>query len=247
MNNADKILFRASSAGKLMTDPREKAAKDRGDLSETTKSYLIERYIEFQYGRKKDISNKYIEKGLMVEEDAITLYSRLKKNYFKKNSERLSNAFVTGEVDLFEGEEIRKADETIDTKACWDIFTFWKAKTEKLNKDYYWQGQVYMALTGASVHRVAHCLINTPQILINDEKKKLLWRAGVIDDTNKDYLQACLDLEKLMTYDDIPLNERMHEEIVERDDAAIKSLYERIKKCRDWMNENLFKLQKEVA
>lgn len=81
MTNADNILFHASSSGNLMVEPREKAAKERGDLSETTKKFLIEVFVENKYGREKEISNKYIEKGLKVEQDAITLYSRHTKKW----------------------------------------------------------------------------------------------------------------------------------------------------------------------
>jgi len=64
-----------------MVEPRSKNEL----LSETTKKYLREVMIYEKYGRKKDISNKYIEKGLAVEEDAITLYSRFTKVFYKKN------------------------------------------------------------------------------------------------------------------------------------------------------------------
>jgi hypothetical protein len=55
MNNT---LFRASQLGKLMTDARTKSG-----LSETTKSALLEVYVQQKYNRYKEISNKYIEKG----------------------------------------------------------------------------------------------------------------------------------------------------------------------------------------
>ena len=87
---ANKILFRCSQLGKLMTEPRSKTET----LSETTKKYLAEVYASVKYGRKKDIVNKYIQKGLMVEEDAITLISRLNKKMYLKNGTHLKNDFI---------------------------------------------------------------------------------------------------------------------------------------------------------
>ncbi len=67
-NDMNNTLFRASQLGKLMTDARTKSG-----LSETTKSALLEVYIQQRYNRYKEISNKYIEKGLAVENDAIDM------------------------------------------------------------------------------------------------------------------------------------------------------------------------------
>src|SRR5690242_313329 len=105
MNSANNILFRASGVYQLMVNPKTKA-----DLfSESAIDCMLDAFL-LTKGRKDEVSNKYIEKGHEREEDAITLYSRLTKTNFKKNSIRLSNDFTTGEIDLFEGESIAKAD-----------------------------------------------------------------------------------------------------------------------------------------
>lgn len=235
------IKFRASSNGKLMTDPRTKEAKDKGELSETTKSYLLEKFIELKYQRRKDITSKYIEKGLAVEEDSITLYSRVEKVYYKKNETKLENEYITGTPDLFIGTSIENAEVIIDIKSSWDIWTFFKTKREKLNQDYYWQLQSYMALTGAKQARLVYCLVNTPPNLVYDEMNKLKWKMGVTDpDTDEHYKLACEALELQMNYDDIPLSERVHEISVERNDLDIARLYQRISDCRKYLANELF-------
>ncbi len=40
-----------------------------------------------------------------------------------------------------------------------------------------------------------------------------------------------------MRFSDIPLEERVISHIVERDDEAIESVYERIGECRKWLNK----------
>ena len=207
-----KILFRCSSLGYIMTEPRSKSEI----ISETTKSHLLEKFIEIKYGRKKDIMNKYIAKGLAVEEDAITLYSRFRGKFFKKNSERLENEFITGEPDLFEGETIRTATHIIDTKCSWDIFTFIKTFHEKLNKNYYWQAMGYMALTGATSATIAYCLIDTPEVMIMDEQRRLMWKMNVSESDNN-FISACDKIEKNMKYNDIPIHERINEIKINRE------------------------------
>ena len=51
MTNWNKIKIRCSALGSLLTQPQSNAAKDAGELSETTKSYLVSVYIVHKYGR----------------------------------------------------------------------------------------------------------------------------------------------------------------------------------------------------
>lgn len=237
-----QIKFRASAIGKLMIEPRSKSET----LSETTKTYLTEVYVQHKYGRKKDISNRYTIKGLQVEEDSITLYSRMQKNFFKKNDQRIENDFITGTPDLYMGESIQNADLVIDIKSSWDIFTFFNASQDSLNKAYYWQLQAYMALTGAKYARLVYCLVDTPFALIADEKRKLMWKMNAISEDDKDYQSACDEIERNMTYSDIPMSERFHEIGIERNDADIERIYNRVHQCREYIHYTFIK-QMELA
>ncbi len=230
-----KQLFRCSSLGYLMTNPISKADKEAGNLSEGAKTHLIDIYIQNKYRRQTDISNKYIEKGLMVEEDSITLYSRVKKIFFKKNVQHLSNEFIKGTPDLYTGLEIEAADKVIDLKSSWDIYTFFRVHTKDINPLYYWQLHGYMALTHAAKASLCYCLINTPEPIIQDEERKLFYRMGAIE--NPLYEEACKELRKAMIFDDVPMRERIIEFIVEKNKEDIEKLYEKIKKARAYLKE----------
>lgn len=245
--NADNILFRASSIGYIMTEPREKTLKERGELAETVKTHLVDKFVSAKYGRETDIQNKYIAKGLQVEEDSITLYSRVKKEVFRKNELNISNEYISGTPDLFTGEDIIHADMVIDIKSSWDIFTFFRTTRDKLNKMYYWQLQAYMALTGAKSSRLVYCLVNTPEALIYDEIRKLQWKMGVLNpETDELFQKAQEETEKLLRYDDIPIQERYNEIIIERNEEDIQRIYERVKVCRQYMNTHLFKSEPKI-
>lgn len=234
--NANNIKFRCSSLSYLMTEPQKKSET----LSETTKTHLVDVFVSKVYGRKTEIHNKYTIKGLMVEEDSITLYSRVKKVFFKKNEDRIENDFICGTPDLFVGSEITKAEEIVDVKSSWDIFTFFRTTADKLNKNYYWQMQGYMALTGAKKATLAYCLVNTPDVLIQDQKRRLMYNMGLIDE-NQDFVDACAEIDRLSVYDDIPMVERVNQIVIERNDEDIERLYKRIAECRAYMNERFFK------
>lgn len=225
--------FHPSSLGLIMTDSRTK-----DPLGETCKAHLIECYIAKKYDRHKDVTNKYIEKGLLAEEDSIDLYSLVKGAYFEKNKEVIENDYFIGTPDLFVGTSIREAQIIIDLKTNWDIFTFFQVMHKSMDKKYYWQLQAYMDLTGAKVAKLVYCLVDTPLKLMEDEKRKLMWQMGVADpDTDEAYLKACERIEKNGTYSiDIPKEERYIEFTIPRDQERIEEAHERVKLCREFLN-----------
>lgn len=217
-------LFRCSSLGKIMTEGQ----------GITREKYLRQLHREIKYGRRKEFSSKYTEKGLQVEEDSITLYSRVKKVFFKKNKERINNSYITGEPDAFTGTDIRNADKIVDAKSSWDLFTF-PYPNDKISKDYYWQMQGYMALTGARSATLAFCLIDTPETLIMDEERKLFYKMNAGTFENPLYIQACEELRRSMIFGDIPLSDRVIEFHIQRNDKDIAAIYNRVDTCRAYL------------
>lgn len=226
-----KTLFRASGNGQLMVEPRSKSET----LSETTKTYLIGVMISEVYGRRKDVLNRFVQKGLMVEEDAITLLSRVRKQFYTKNEDHLENDFVKGTPDIFEGEEIKKATRIIDIKSSFDIFTFFKSKNDPIDKGYYWQGQTYLDLTGAAEFELTYCLVDTPDSIVEGLKRRFMWDAGIKGEDEFNH-EAFEMIEKMAKYGDIPLEERTFSTIIPRNQDDINRLHARIIQCRDYMN-----------
>lgn len=265
MLNANEILFRCSSLGHLMVEPRSKSEK----LSEGCITHLIDVFVSSKYGRREEATGKMLDKGNEREEDSITLLSRITKTFYKKNDVRLINEFIQGEPDIYEGESIYNADKTTDTKTSWSAHTFFRAQNKPLDKGYYWQGQGYMWLTGAKKHTVAYCLVNGIARAIEDEKRRLAYSMGILDTSieNQNYKERCKQIEINHIFDilsfkeenpwfdfdndiaewkwDIPMTERLFTIEFERNEADILRLSQRIMDCREWMNENLFKYKQK--
>lgn len=220
-----KHLFHPSALGNLMTDSRTK-----DPIGETCKTELLSCYIEAKYGRHRDLKNKYVEKGLDVEEDSITLYSRILGRPLFKNKETLTNDFFIGTPDIIEGQIV------IDIKSSWDIHTFWK-NILTANKKYYWQGQAYLDLTFAKTFKLIYVLVNTPLHLIEKEKYWLASQMGAISTESPDAQEALEQLEREMIFDDIDINERWLGFTYERDDEAIKKAKDKLKVCREFLKE----------
>jgi hypothetical protein len=223
----DDYKFHPSSLGLIMTESRTKE-----ELGETAKSHLIECYVSKVYGRNKDVTNKYIEKGLLAEEDSFDLYTLVKDKLFIKNEITFQNDFFIGTPDIVDGDLI------VDIKTSWDIFTFFSVMGKPINKMYYWQLQAYMDLTGAQTAKLVYCLVNTPFKLVEDQKKKLMWTMGVIDpEADEAYLKACEQVDKNSNYDDIPNEKKYIEFEIPRDQAAIDKAHERVIFCRNFLNQ----------
>lgn len=229
---------RESKQKKLVEDLYK--IKDIKTLSESAKTFLCDIYVSVKYGMRTEIKSKYLEKGNMMEEDAITLYSNLVGEFFVKNKERKSNEWIEGECD-FPFERIRCIH---DTKVSWDIFTFYRnLSKEDLVDEYDWQGQGYMWLWDYEKHKVIYTLLSTPPKLIRNEKDRLFktWLG-----TQEEYEAACIELERKMTYEHIPPEERCIVFEIDRDENKIELIKEKVALAREflyeiYLNKRLFK------
>jgi hypothetical protein len=97
--------------------------------------------------------------------------------------------------------------------------------------------QGYMALTGATEAEVCYCLVSMPEEIINSEKKRIYYLMNPATEDNIEYKQAVEKLENNMIFDEIPEQERIIKFKVDRDDAVIEKIYEKVRSCRLWLQE----------
>ena len=159
--NLPIFKIRASASGKLMVNPRLKSET----LSETTKSYIQEWVKEHIYGVKNQIKNKYLDKGLMLEDTAIDkAIEWLDLPFTMKNEKFFEDDFFTGTPDLIVN------DVVYDIKCSWSCFSFPLFEKEIPTKDYFYQLQTYMHLTGCKNAVLTYVLLNTPEELTFETK-----------------------------------------------------------------------------
>jgi|TARA_R110000744_G_scaffold140828_1_gene252136 hypothetical protein len=155
-----EFKIRASASGKLAVNPRSKSEA----LSKTTKSYVQEWLAGEIYGVRKQIKSKYLDKGNAVEDAAIDYASEeLGWLFAIKNEEYFEDEYFCGTPDVM------LEDKIIDIKSSWDCFTFPLFDEEIPNKDYFYQLQVYMHLTGKRKAQLCYVLMNTPEDLAYGE------------------------------------------------------------------------------
>jgi hypothetical protein len=151
-------IFRCSSLGKLMTEPKTKA---EGPLSVGAKTYIRSLAAQSIFGIDFEITSKEIEKGLAVEGDAIELLNRVRGLSLSKNTERKTNAWITGEADLFNP----SAKVGHDLKCSWSAATFPISVADCKDTLYEWQMRGYMMLWDADSWEVNYALLTTPEHL----------------------------------------------------------------------------------
>ena len=161
-----EILFRCSSIGKLMTEPKTKA---EGPLSVGAKTYIRELAQQEIFGVEFEFSSKETQKGIEVEDQSIALLNRVRGLSLQKNTERKTNGLITGECDLYDAARKRGHD----LKSSWSAKTFpgWTKDCE--DKLYEWQMRGYMWLWDADEWEVNYALVDTPDRLIGYEPLQL--------------------------------------------------------------------------
>ena len=109
------MKFRASQLGKLMTSSRTKGEA----LSQTAKSYIIEKAKQDFYGYRSELTNKYVLKGIEQEQDSIDLLNLVRVENYAKDCPPAENEWLTGCCDII------TEDKVIDIKTSWSLDTFY--------------------------------------------------------------------------------------------------------------------------
>lgn len=159
-----KLLIRCSQLSNIMTDPKAKGEL----LSVGAKTYLLNLAKQAIYGYEEEVSAKYTEKGIIVEDESIRLYNYVNFESLAKNTERRENEWITGECDL-----VVPGVRGIDIKSSWSLATFPVIPADCDCKEYEWQDRGYMMLWDVPEWETAYCMVDTPEELIGYESEAL--------------------------------------------------------------------------
>lgn len=239
----DKVTIRASSMGALATEPRDKEAKQAGELAATSHELLVKEYVYHKYERYYDSpKTTAMKKGTSTEEESIDKISLFDNVLYTKNTERAYNEWCQGEMDMYLGESVYNAKVVRDAKSSENILTLLKnlipGEVKKRKKMYYWQLQTYMFLSGAERASIDYVLNNMPEeLLLEKEAYILKSMPDAVTILNVDYQKAVRELRKLNTFDDIPFEEKILRFEVNRNQEDIDKIPGMVQKARTWLAE----------
>lgn len=206
--------------------------RDNPQLPSGAITYLKEWYVSKKYNRKREWFNKFVEKGLAVEDTAIEMLSvHLNEGVeLQKNDTFFMNDYIHGFPDVLH------EDYVFDTKCAWDVFSFPFYEKEIPDDKYEWQLQAYMAITKKQKAALVYCLIDTPPSLIDLELKKLYFQSG--GKAEDWYPGMSEDLRVNYQFNDIPFEEKIKVYEITRSEEKINLIVERVKMCREYIAKN---------
>lgn len=182
-------------------------------LPKTITNELRKIHRSEKFGRNFSFTNKYVQKGISQEDEAITIYQRYRNKvlgintFFINNKKRISNGYITGEADITDTNDFENCNEGFDTKCSWELETFPYIEDD-LDFQYEVQDQCYMWLSNCNKWTTAYVLVNITEHLLNNEKMKWFYAFNQPmneDDLNYDkYIKKLKELEVryIFDYDD---------------------------------------------
>ena len=194
-------------------------------ILKTGKTYINEWCKDKYFNRYTELKSKYLKKGIEKEDEAIEMVCDvLDLGMVFKNDKFFENEYAVGTPDII------VKDFIIDTKCSWNHSTFPLFKHD-IDPLYYAQGQVYMWLTGIHKYKLAYCLVDTPQNLIESEAWYKCKEMG-LDEIDDDIYTKTMNQ---MTYDDIPKEKRVKIFDFDFDPLYIETLKERVLESREYI------------
>ena len=233
MTDFSKTLIHCSSLSKITTNPRSKEAIATGELSETAKSHLIEVYAQNKYNFKKDISNKYTEKGNFCEPEGLEMISQFTGLQVDKNElDSFENDYFIGTPDSI----VIDKQIIFDNKASYDWLTFLSNIDGELNPQYENQMQGYLDLLGWNTGYIAYTLVDTPEFIRNAEKYALLRKMDVISEDSVLFRSEWAKKEANLIYSNTDYKERILLFQVNKNEEYIQKAYKKVEKSREFLN-----------
>lgn len=210
-------------------------------LSDVAIDYLLDVYAwetEQMVAVDKELSYvQQIEKGKAVEEESITMFSRVEGVFYQKNTERVENEFLSGIPDIYHGESIYKAEAISDIKSIWDYPGFLKSIIKAAENGYKDQLGGYCDITGAKKSQIVRTLVTMPEHLRYDQAQRLMRKLGCISMESEDFIKEWAILERSMTFDHMDIQKRVYRLPVEPFTPERKqAVYDRVKVCREWLS-----------
>lgn len=209
-------------------------------LSDTCIDYLMDVYAWETEGMipvgKESLEVLAMEKGKQGEKEAGILLSIYDSMEYKVHKDRISNDYLTGEVDLFIGKHIYAATNVTDIKNAWDYPTFLKKTVKGLENGQTEQLQGYGDITGAKDLFIANTLVSATEQMIIDMQFKVMRKINCATTESPEFLEEWPKWEKSMRFDHMPAWKRVHKIKIEPfTPFEQQQVYDRVKVCREWL------------
>jgi hypothetical protein len=217
-----------------------RANKGKIVLGDVAIGYLMEVYALETEGmisvNKESMDILSMSKGKKQEAQAGALLNFVDVVEYKIHKERISNDFLSGEIDLYLGESVYKANCVPDIKNSWDYPIFLKKINGGLENGQREQLQGYGDITGATDLFVANCLVDCTEENIEEIKYRVAKKFGAVTTESPEFLEEWKKWEHSMRFSHISPHKRVHKiKVIPFTDFEQQKVYDRVKYCREWL------------
>jgi hypothetical protein len=211
-------------------------------LGDTCIDYLMEVYSYQTEGmvslNKESLETMAMLKGKVSEKEAGILLSVVDGEIYLSHKERISNDYLTGEVDFYLGESIYAATNITDIKNSFDYPTYLKKLHTGLEIGQTEQLQGYGDISGAKDLHIANCLISFTPSMIEDMKWKIMRKMNAVTEESPEFKVQWEILQKSMLFDHMHPNLRVSKIKIEPfTETEQQKVYDRVKYCREFLNK----------
>jgi hypothetical protein len=217
-----------------------KAKKGMIVLGETAIGYLMEVYAWETEGMisvsKESMEILSMSKGKKQEAQAAALLGFVDGTDYKVHKDRISNEFLSGEIDLYLGEDVYSASCVPDIKNSWDYPTFLKKINGGLENGQKEQLQGYGDISGATKLFVANCLVDCTDENIEEVKYRVAKKFGAVTLESPEFIEEWIKWERSMKFSHIDPYKRVCKFPVEPfTEFERQKIYDRVKFAREWL------------
>lgn len=216
-------------------------------LSTGCVEYLMEEYAFRTGGRisvgKESLNILAMRKGNIVEAESMILLTRVDKIFYKTHSDdsgnkmRIHNDYLSGEIDYYAGESVQNAVRVVDNKASFDHPTFLKKIHTGLEPGQREQVQGYQDIMNIDDGYIANTLVDCPDEIMEEMRWAVTRKLHATTPESPEVLGVWPTWERSMKFDSIPINMRVHKIKVEPfTKFEQERVYDRVKVCREWLN-----------
>lgn len=194
--NGNKTKWTDTKASRVAV--LQKKEKGVDELPSGAKTHLDDVFRSVFWKRRRSLSNKYLDKGLLSEQDILDIASKLDNAFYIKNDEHASNDYIQGSWDNFD-EKVR------DAKANYDLKTFEEADLSNLYK---WQINGYSIILKDTKNldkypegELIYGLVNSPLHHLINENNRQFYANNNPSDDNEDWLEVKCQIERNHIFD----------------------------------------------
>jgi hypothetical protein len=215
-------------------------------LTKDCRSYLLEIYAEWKYGRRYQLKSlpgeskgvPQMMKGILAQNDSISLLSQVTGTKFTKYTTQVENKWLTGRLDIINGETLELATRVDEIKTNYKLNDFIKNLLNKdIDKNNMYQIQGYMSITGKETAVISYCLVDHPESTISEQKLIHFYKTCPDGEETPEFLNSWLEIEASLRFSDIKPKDRVISYNVDRDDDMIRKIHDRVEMSREWIKE----------